>query len=322
MPVFGIICLLAGIAIFIFTNMHAPEKALTDVPWVYKTEYYYLFIATSMAFVLYGLYEISAEMLRQGEKNPPTASPQDTKKCPRCAEDIRYEAKICRYCHHEFSDAEISQALEARDTLVAQRSRRFNLVAVIAAGLTGAMLLAGGFYAWQVRRPAPPPPGQPVGKAAAPTVDKTKATPLPTEKSPALPEAKSPPTPKPAAPPAPESFRPFQVGREWAIDWQSKYHYRGILQIKKQLAPNQYLSRLAVTYVTKRKNRKTVFMDGLLTIRGQGVVINCRNPSVSWWDTDDFYLQWEHNTMTGYNVDQKGRRGRAVFTLVEAVGTP
>ena len=63
-------------------------------------------------------------------------------------------------------------------------------------------------------------------------------------------------------------------------------------------------------------------MDGLVTIRGREVIINCRNPSVSWWDTDDFYLKWDHNTMTGYNVDKKDRRGRAVFTLVEgAQGT-
>jgi hypothetical protein len=38
---------------------------------------------------------------------------------------------------------------------------------------------------------------------------------------------------------------------------------------------------------------------------------------VSWWDTDDFYLELDRNTMTGYNVDIKGRRGQAVFILVE-----
>ena len=58
-------------------------------------------------------------------------------------------------------------------------------------------------------------------------------------------------------------------------------------------------------------------MDGLVTVNGREVVINCRNPNVSWWDTDDFYLKWENGTMTGYNVDKKGRRGKAVFTLVE-----
>jgi hypothetical protein len=58
-------------------------------------------------------------------------------------------------------------------------------------------------------------------------------------------------------------------------------------------------------------------MAGLVTIHGKEVVINCRNPSVSWWDTDDFYLELDHNTMTGYNADIKGRRGEAVFTLVD-----
>ena len=58
-------------------------------------------------------------------------------------------------------------------------------------------------------------------------------------------------------------------------------------------------------------------MDGLVTVKGRDVVIKCRNPNVSWWDTDDFYLVWENNTLKGYNVDKKGRRGNAVFTLVE-----
>ena len=61
----------------------------------------------------------------------------------------------------------------------------------------------------------------------------------------------------------------------------------------------------------------TVSMDGRLTINGKDVVINCSNASKSWWDTDDFYLNWSNDTMTGYNIDKKGRRGNAVFRFVE-----
>ena len=58
MPVFGIICLLAGIVIFVFTNIHAPEKAFTGVPWVYKPEFYYFFLVASICFAFYGIYKI------------------------------------------------------------------------------------------------------------------------------------------------------------------------------------------------------------------------------------------------------------------------
>ena len=27
----------------------------------------------------------------------------DKKECPQCAEDVKFKAKICRYCKHEFT---------------------------------------------------------------------------------------------------------------------------------------------------------------------------------------------------------------------------
>jgi transposase len=109
----------------------------------------------------------------------------------------------------------------------------------------------------------------------------------------------------------------FQVGRKWAIDWQSQFHYRGILQITQQMEGNRYLARITVSFLNNKNKEITVSMDGLLTIQGQNVIIRCSNPSASWWDTDDFYLEWNNDTMTGYNIDKKGRRGTAVFRLVE-----
>jgi hypothetical protein len=376
MPVFGMIFLLAGIALFAYTYLHAPENPFEGVQWVFKPKFYYVFIISSGCFALYGIYEIITELRSkpQESKKPEGVLSLETKKCPSCAEQIESGATVCSFCQAELSDAkpdpsgtcphcqeklssqarfcpQCGLAVTSADknscpkcgssvnpgaqfcefcglpiisptpgtagpsvapplsTRISQKLRRLGTPAVVAAGLLGAIFLMVGLFAWQKLRPAPPQTSWSTSQLEVPQPDVGKAGPVPPQKS--------PPSLKPTGPPAQESLAPFQVGSTWAIDWRSKYHYRGILKIQKELAPNQYLSRITVTYRTKRNIRKTVSMDGLVTIHGKKVVINCRNPSVSWWDTDNFYLEWQHHRMIGHNVDTKGRRGKAVFTLVE-----
>ncbi len=35
----------------------------------------------------------------------------DEKECPKCAETVKYKAKICRFCGHEFDDIEKPTAI-------------------------------------------------------------------------------------------------------------------------------------------------------------------------------------------------------------------
>jgi hypothetical protein len=117
--------------------------------------------------------------------------------------------------------------------------------------------------------------------------------------------------------PSQTSLNRFDVGRKWLIDWKSLFKYRGVMQIRQQLAANQYLAKITVSFLTNKNKQITVSMDGRLNINGAKVIINCSNASESWWDTDDFYLEWHNDTMTGYNIDKKGRRGHAVFQFVD-----
>jgi serine/threonine protein kinase len=137
------------------------------------------------------------------------------------------------------------------------------------------------------------------------------------------PEPPVPPVVKPSVPPAPpplagDPLSRFQVGRQWSLDWQSQFKYRGLMQIQQQMEANRYLTRITVTFSSDQGKEITVSMDGLLTIQGKDVVIMCSNASKSWWDTDNFYLEWRDDAMTGYNIDKKGRRGSAVFRSVGA----
>jgi hypothetical protein len=164
----------------------------------------------------------------------------------------------------------------------------------------------------QVIPPSQPPAGEAKPEMASPVPQPSQSTAVgPTSTTPQ--QIVPPSLP---APPARDPLTRFQVGQQWAIDWQSQFKYRGVMQIRQQLAANQYLARITVSFFNNKNKEITVSMDGRLTIQGKDVVINCSNASKSWWDTDDFHLEWQHDTMTGYNIDKKGRRGTAVFRFL------
>jgi hypothetical protein len=122
--------------------------------------------------------------------------------------------------------------------------------------------------------------------------------------------------------PQKESVNYLGIGRHWLLDWKSQYPYRGVLEVKRKLDQDRYLTRITVKYFNEKHIQRTVSFDGLLTIQGTDVVIHCSNPTESWWVTDDFFLKWRNDIMEGYSVDKAGRRGYAKFRLVEGFPPP
>jgi hypothetical protein len=232
--------------------------------------------------------------------------------CPSCQINYEESSKFCRKCGGNllYEQATPAAPLPSDRPQVLRRSTNTTTIAVvIGAGVLGLVLLV--VLIW---RPVNGPPQTSVvkqpdgGRSGAVTM-----RPYPAPKTTGG-VARLQGTPQ--HPPLIQApLDRFQVGRQWSIDWQSMFRYQGVMRIQKQLGSNRYLARISISFFNKNK-QINVSMDGLMTIHGEDVVINCTNASKSWWDTDDFYLKWHNGTMTGYNIDKKGRRGNAVFRFL------
>jgi hypothetical protein len=90
------------------------------------------------------------EQARQTEPQPSIAPGQPSKTCPSCAEVIRAGARVCRYCGHEFTEADVSVAIRLaeqasrRDKLRAKRYRLLWLGWPLTV-IGGLLSLGGGF---------------------------------------------------------------------------------------------------------------------------------------------------------------------------------
>lgn len=65
----------------------------------------------AVLFFCFGLW-----LLIDSQKRTDTisSSSDNTKKCPRCAELIRLEAKVCKHCNHHFSEEDVEKTIKER----------------------------------------------------------------------------------------------------------------------------------------------------------------------------------------------------------------
>ncbi|MFZ0051591.1 MAG: hypothetical protein WAK96_07420 [Desulfobaccales bacterium] len=87
------------------------------------------------------------EELRQAVLTPQAIIAGQTKRCPKCAESIKFEALKCRFCGEEFDPDQVRQAVSdrldalSRGAILCPRCGEFGVV-------QKAMLPNGGFGPW------------------------------------------------------------------------------------------------------------------------------------------------------------------------------
>jgi RNA polymerase subunit RPABC4/transcription elongation factor Spt4 len=67
--------------------------------------------------LIFGVFALAAVLLMQSNRIEASRSytgesDSDTKTCPDCAETIKAQARVCRFCTRKFSDSEIEEAME------------------------------------------------------------------------------------------------------------------------------------------------------------------------------------------------------------------
>lgn len=81
------------------------------------TTYFFLWVIALAGFT-FGGWLIFSDLRDKKSSSKPERS--DIKECPKCAETIKLEAKVCKHCGHEFSDREIEEEKEKQRKLIEQ----------------------------------------------------------------------------------------------------------------------------------------------------------------------------------------------------------
>jgi len=87
------------------------NNMLESNTYALSSSQYVFFWAVAIGGILVGILILANS--KSGESEP--TSKEDllrNKKCPQCAEYVKYEAKVCKHCKYQFSEEEIKDVID------------------------------------------------------------------------------------------------------------------------------------------------------------------------------------------------------------------
>lgn len=121
MEIYLLIIFVQGIIFGTFCSFIAREKNRDSTNW-FLLGFLFSFLSI-LALMAIPKVEENDYQVKTDEIFDPS---QNLKKCPDCAEMIKLEAKICRFCQHSYTDGEVAKEIEQAEKLFIAERRDLN----------------------------------------------------------------------------------------------------------------------------------------------------------------------------------------------------